>query len=148
MGDLFGRSASYGRARPKNRPDGRNWQEMLAGMAGKPPPMPSAGKQNKRASSLIFFSWLGWQGSNLRMTGPKPVALPLGDIPVHPHFTTNPPNHQTPHKRLCFSEKCDIIDLWLIRSANQHENPPKSGPKKPPSSTSFLVVFGIKFPLS
>ena len=27
------------------------------------------------------LNWLGWQGSNLRMTGPKPVALPLGDIP-------------------------------------------------------------------
>ena len=26
-------------------------------------------------------TWLGRQGSNLRMTGPKPVALPLGDIP-------------------------------------------------------------------
>ena len=26
--------------------------------------------------------WLGWQDLNLRMTGSKPVALPLGDIPV------------------------------------------------------------------
>ncbi len=26
--------------------------------------------------------WLGWQDSNLRMTGSKPVALPLGDIPI------------------------------------------------------------------
>ena len=25
--------------------------------------------------------WLGWQGSNLRMTGSKPVALPLGYTP-------------------------------------------------------------------
>ena len=25
--------------------------------------------------------WLGWQDSNLRMTGSKPVALPLGHIP-------------------------------------------------------------------
>ena len=27
-------------------------------------------------------NWLGWQDSNLRMTGSKPVALPLGDIPI------------------------------------------------------------------
>ena len=26
-------------------------------------------------------SWLGWKDSNLRMTGSKPVALPLGDTP-------------------------------------------------------------------
>lgn len=26
--------------------------------------------------------WLGWQDLNLRMTGSKPVALPLGDIPA------------------------------------------------------------------
>ena len=25
--------------------------------------------------------WLGWEDSNLRMTGSKPVALPLGDTP-------------------------------------------------------------------
>ena len=33
-------------------------------------------------------TWLGWQGSNLRMTGPKPVALPLGDSPTPPYFST------------------------------------------------------------
>jgi hypothetical protein len=26
--------------------------------------------------------WLGRQGSNLRITGPKPVALPLGYAPL------------------------------------------------------------------
>ena len=26
-------------------------------------------------------NWLGWQGSNLRMTGSKPAALPLGYTP-------------------------------------------------------------------
>ena len=26
--------------------------------------------------------WLGWEGSNLRMTIPKTVALPLGDTPA------------------------------------------------------------------
>ena len=25
--------------------------------------------------------WLGWRDSNPRMTGPEPVALPLGDTP-------------------------------------------------------------------
>ena len=28
------------------------------------------------------LTWLGWQDSNLRMTGPKPVALPLGEGPI------------------------------------------------------------------
>lgn len=28
-------------------------------------------------------SWLGRQGSNLRITGPKPVALPLGYAPMN-----------------------------------------------------------------
>jgi hypothetical protein len=27
-------------------------------------------------------NWLGWKDSNLRMTGSKPVALPLGDTPI------------------------------------------------------------------
>ena len=30
------------------------------------------------------FQWLGWQGSNLRMTGSKPAALPLGYTPKQP----------------------------------------------------------------
>ena len=27
------------------------------------------------------FNWLGRKDSNLRMTGSKPIALPLGDAP-------------------------------------------------------------------
>lgn len=34
--------------------------------------------QNQR---IMYRFWLGWQGSNLRMTGSKPAALPLGDTP-------------------------------------------------------------------
>ena len=30
----------------------------------------------------VIIAWLGRQDSNLRMTGPKPVALPLGDDPL------------------------------------------------------------------
>ena len=30
----------------------------------------------------ITFFWLGRQDSNLRMLGPKPSALPLGDGPL------------------------------------------------------------------
>ena len=29
-----------------------------------------------------LFYWLGWLDSNQRMTGSKPVALPLGDTPI------------------------------------------------------------------
>jgi hypothetical protein len=31
----------------------------------------------------IRANWLGRQGSNLRITGPKPVALPLGYAPLY-----------------------------------------------------------------
>ena len=30
--------------------------------------------------------WLGWRDSNPRMPGPKPGALPLGDIPSIPEM--------------------------------------------------------------
>ena len=36
----------------------------------------------------VFLTWLGWQDSNLRMTGPKPVALPLGDSLISHYSTT------------------------------------------------------------
>ena len=29
-----------------------------------------------------LLAWLGWRDSNPRMHGPKPCALPLGDIPL------------------------------------------------------------------
>ena len=32
--------------------------------------------------------WLGRQGSNLRITGSKPVALPLGYAPIIKNFST------------------------------------------------------------
>ncbi len=32
--------------------------------------------------TLPGLNWLGWKDSNLRMPGPKPGALPLGDIPI------------------------------------------------------------------
>ncbi len=32
------------------------------------------------------FNWLGWEDLNPRMTGPKPVALPLGDTPALKSF--------------------------------------------------------------
>jgi hypothetical protein len=41
--------------------------------------------QNKNANhraDTLYKIWLGRQGSNLRITGPKPVALPLGYAPV------------------------------------------------------------------
>ena len=34
------------------------------------------------AINLQFLIWLGREDSNLRMTGSKPVALPLGDGPI------------------------------------------------------------------
>ena len=43
-------------------------------------------KDLKRGFSL----WLDLQDSNLRMTGPKPVALPLGEGPIDcNYFTTS-----------------------------------------------------------
>ncbi len=31
---------------------------------------------------MTFFIWLGRRDSNPRMPGPKPGALPLGDVPL------------------------------------------------------------------
>ena len=39
-------------------------------------------KIKKDAEASIYQSWLGWRDSNPRMPGPKPGALPLGDIPM------------------------------------------------------------------
>lgn len=38
--------------------------------------------KNERKRSFCSSNWLGLQDSNLRMTGPKPVALPLGEGPI------------------------------------------------------------------
>ncbi len=35
---------------------------------------------------IWVFKNLGWKDSNLRMPGPKPGALPLGDIPLLSHL--------------------------------------------------------------
>ena len=44
-------------------------------------------QQTKKISpSDLFLVWLGLQDSNLRMTGPKPVALPLGEGPTMSKF--------------------------------------------------------------
>ena len=40
--------------------------------------------------SFLFHVWLGLQDSNLRMTGPKPVALPLGEGPISLYLSTAP----------------------------------------------------------
>ncbi len=44
-------------------------------------------KNIKRGQEINFLTsvkltWLGWRDSNPRMPGPKPGALPLGDIPL------------------------------------------------------------------
>ena len=50
-------------------------------------------------------SWLGWQDSNLRMTGPKPVALPLGDSLTFFHFITLPPENKVCYNNLMATKK-------------------------------------------
>lgn len=40
------------------------------------------GRRGQTPQARYSSAWLGWKGSNLRMTEPKPVALPLGYIPV------------------------------------------------------------------
>ena len=45
-------------------------------------------QEQKIPSKLaIFSSWLDRQDSNLRMLGPKPSALPLGDGPISINIT-------------------------------------------------------------
>lgn len=48
-------------------------------------------QETKTESKLSFFlSWLDRQDSNLRMLGPKPSALPLGDGPIPKmHYNTH-----------------------------------------------------------
>ncbi len=43
----------------------------------------SGDRSNKNSLPLQTKNtiWLGWRDSNPRMTGPEPVALPLGDTP-------------------------------------------------------------------
>ncbi len=45
------------------------------------------GEESKESiKNLIIEIWLGWRDSNSRMPGPKPGALPLGDIPINVRF--------------------------------------------------------------
>ena len=39
-------------------------------------------RHQRGALHVVVILWLDRQDSNLRMTGPKPVALPLGDGPI------------------------------------------------------------------
>ena len=48
--------------------------------------------------------WLGWKGSNLRMAGSKPAALPLGYTPESKLFTI---------KSLCLSFK-EILVIEVV----------------------------------
>ena len=50
--------------------------------------------------------WLDRQDSNLRMLGPKPSALPLGDGPIFHHSTTNCQNRQKPIPLVFFFNSC------------------------------------------
>jgi hypothetical protein len=46
------------------------------------------GETNRKdLENEIRSTWLGRQGSNLRMTVPKTVALPLGHAPMSMYFT-------------------------------------------------------------
>ena len=40
-----------------------------------------SGNKNSLPLQTKNAIWLGWRDSNPRMTGPEPVALPLGDTP-------------------------------------------------------------------
>ena len=40
------------------------------------------------AKNVLYSVWLGRQDSNLRMLGPKPSALPLGDGPIFLYIST------------------------------------------------------------
>ena len=64
--------------------------QKMAGSAGKLRNPAAAGRHMKK-SPFPETSWLGRQDSNLRMLGPKPSALPLGDDPNYAHYTT--PTH-------------------------------------------------------
>ena len=39
-------------------------------------------KFSEKFTKIGEKNWLGWKDSNLRMTGSKPVALPLGYTPI------------------------------------------------------------------
>lgn len=47
--------------------------------------------------------WLGWQDSNLRMTGSKPAALPLGYTPMRSLFLSKGPIKLKPFLKKCIN---------------------------------------------
>ena len=55
--------------------------EKLPNQTNKNTPSNRGEKQNNDVESQLRSLWLGWRDSNPRMPGPKPGALPLGDIP-------------------------------------------------------------------
>jgi hypothetical protein len=47
--------------------------------------MPKFAKESKNVKhkfDVMYKIWLGMRDSNPRMTGPEPVALPLGQSPI------------------------------------------------------------------
>src|SRR5580704_170645 len=67
------------------RPTGsRRYRAMSCASTGFAFPVNSASSEDSVIGAQLPKSqkWLGWKDSNLRMTGSKPVALPLGDTPT------------------------------------------------------------------
>ena len=56
--------------------------------------------RNGIPANEIYHSWLGWRGSNPRMHGPKPCALPLGDTPIMLTYTSIYEWQNLAHERL------------------------------------------------
>ena len=76
-------------------------RDRALGEPGSNPASTKASKENKKSpyGSFLFSLWLGLQDSNLRMTGPKPVALPLGDSLTLLNYITKPYKNQYTHPK-------------------------------------------------
>ena len=64
--------------------------------------------EEKELEMLLRSIWLGRQDSNLRMTGPKPVALPLGDDPTTLRLWYNLGQDVNFYTIYCQSPGCDL----------------------------------------
>ena len=69
------------------------WLEFLEKSSKKLAPILSKGLTNALQGEIgakndLYSVWLGRQDSNLRMLGPKPSALPLGDGPIFLYIST------------------------------------------------------------
>ena len=69
------------------------WLEFLEKSSKKLAPILSKGLTNALQGEIgakndLYSVWLDRQDSNLRMLGPKPSALPLGDGPIFSYYTT------------------------------------------------------------